>query len=1142
MYKFYTVFICRYMPRIQHNILLTMKLTVVLLIAGILQVGAATTSAQNVNLSVKEVSLKKVFKELRQQTGYNFLYNSKMLNETLPVSMSVKDMPFNQVLEKCFSNQPVTYVIAENTVIIKRKPSVAVSVVQQITVSGSVKDIKGEPIPGVTVKLKGTGTGTVTDTEGKFQLTVPDANGTLVFSFIGFQTEERAISGGTTINVVLKEQAAGLGEVVVTALGVKRSEQSLAYSTQQISTEQVNQVKTDNLMNALSGKVAGLTIAPSASGVGGSTKVILRGSRSANGNNQPLYVVDGVPILNSGNATMQPNGTFGGSSDGGDGISNLNPEDIAGISVLEGASAAALYGSLAQNGVILITTKKGKAGKAAIDFSSGYSIDHTAYRPKFQNQYGQTPGPVTGDVTSWGPSISGAPDNLKAFFQNGTNFTNAVSLSSGSEISQTYLSYANTYATGVEPGNKLKRNNFTLRETGNFLNNKLTVDGSANYINQIVDNSPQLGIYSNPLLSLYTFPRGADILPYKNQYLNPDATGFDRQNWLVNNTGDFHQDSPWWIVNREPNVSQRNRLLLNGTAKYEFAKWLSIQVRGSLDRITDDFEQDFYSGSNSLYNSNGNGAMKVSNQTLTQKYGDLLVNFTVPLQHSDFKISGVLGGSITDTELNGYTLGGNLSTPDFFTLANTIVTPAGQVAPSTNPTNVSQSTSNANGISPSHSQLQALFGNVDFSYKNWAYLTLTGRNDWSSNLSYTPNVSYFYPSAGLSLILTQMFTLPTEISYAKLRGTYAQVGNTIPPYLTNPQNTQGAGGALIFNTSVAPHTLKPEKTHSTEIGTDLRFFDNKLTFSFTYYKTNTLNQYVPVNYSAPSLVTTGYVNAGNIQNSGIEFTLGYDVLHSADLTWNTSFNGAMNKNKIIDVDSRDNINVFYLTNDGNGYQSELVKGGSYGDIYAYNILRDGQGRVVLGGDGTAGHPYTPQKTSTQQLVGNAAPKFQLGWSNSLSYQRFTFNFLIDGKFGGNVMSVTQGFLDESGVSDVTGQARAQGGVKVNGVNGSGQAVSTVDPQTWYTTLGTRGGITGAYMYSATVVRLREAALGYTWPVHNSAFKSIKLALTGRNLIYFSKKAPFDPEIAQSTGNGLSGIDVFNQPATRNVGLNLNVNF
>ncbi|SDE80620.1 TonB-linked outer membrane protein, SusC/RagA family [Mucilaginibacter pineti] len=902
----------------------------------------------------------------------------------------------------------------------------------------------------------------------------------------------------------------------------------------------MNTVKTDNLINSLNGKIAGLTISPGASGVGSSAKVVLRGSRSANGSNQPLYVIDGVPILNTGNANAQPTGTFGGTTDGGDGISNLNPEDIESITVLEGASAAALYGSQAQNGVLLITTKKGKVGKAQVDFSSSFTANNTAYRPKFQNQYGQTPGTVSGDVTSWGPSISNSEDNLKKFFRTGTNLTNAINFSSGSELAQTYFSYANTHATGIEPGNKLDRNNFNLRETGSFLNNKLTVDGSVNYVNQKIQNAPQLGIYSNPLISLYAFPRGVDIQPYKTQYEFPDNVGVDRQNWITHG-GDFHQDNPWWIINREPNYAKRNRMLLNGSVKYTFNNYLNIQVRGNVDRISDDFEQDIYAGSNNLYNSLETGNLKLSNQTLTQKYGDVLVNFTVPLKNSDFKINGLLGASVNDQQLQGYSFGGDLQTPDYFTAGNIIVSRAGTSSSNTTLNSIA-SLVNSFALPPNHSQTQAIFANADFSYKNWAYLTVTGRKDWSSNLSFTNNDSYVYPSAGLSVILSQALELPKAINYAKVRLSFAQVGNTVPPYLTNIQNTQDGSGALVFNTAGYNGTLKPEKTNSFELGADLRFLNDKLNFTFTYYKTNTLNQYIPVSYSAPTLISTGYVNAGNVQNTGLEFTLGYDVFKSSNFSWNTTVNASTNKNKIIDVDSKDGIDKFFLTNDGNSYQSELVKGGSYGDIYAPTLLRDDKGRVVLGGDGTAEHPYAPTPSAAYNLVGNPNPKFQLGWSNSFSYKKLSLNLLVDGKFGGKVMSITQGLLDATGVSEESGQARAQGGVKVNGVNAAGQAVTTVDAQTWYKTIGQRGGITGEYMYSATVVRLREASLGYTWSIANSGIKSVKLSVVGRNILYFYKKAPFDPEIAMSTGNTLSGIDVFNQPATRNLGLNLNVSF
>ena len=1019
MYKFYTVYICRYFPRVPNNFLLIMKLTLVLMITGILHL-SASTSAQNINLSVKEVSLKKVFKELRLQSGYNFLYNSKMLNETSPVSLSVKNMPFSEVLEACFKNQPVTYVITQNTVIIKKKDVAVNAVHQQITVSGTVKDSKGNPIPGVNVRLKNTTTGTATDVDGKFSLNLPDNSGVLVFSFLGYETQEATVNGSNALNIILKEQSSSLNEVVVTALGVKRSERSLTYSTQQISSEALTQNKTDNFINALDGKVAGLTVSPSASGVGGSAKVILRGSRSANGNNQPLYVIDGIPITNNSNANGQQNSIFGGGQDGGDGISNLNPEDIESISVLEGASAAALYGSQAQNGVILITTKKGKAGKAQIDFSSLFQVDHIAYKPQFQNQYGQT---AAGAVDSWGPAISNTTDNLKDFFQNGINRTNAINLSAGSEIAQTYFSYANTYATGVEPGNKLNRNNFNARETGHFLNDKLTVDLNVNYVDQRVNNSPALGLYNNPLTGLYLFPRGSNISPYKSQYQTPNANGTYSQDWLINNTD--IQQNPWWIINNEPNVARRNRVLLNGSIKYDITSWFNIQLRGNVDRTSDDFESDLDAGTSTVFNNNGNGHLSLSNQTIEQKYGDLIANITVPLK-GDFKLNGLVGGSITDQTTSGLTVAGDLSTPNFFTAGNTIASLAGTT---------SNTTSNANAILANHSQLQAIFANANLSYKNWAFLTLTGRNDWSSNLSYTPNDSYFYPSAGLSFILTQMFKLPDAISYAKLRGTYAQVGNTVPPYLTNIQNTQNAAGQLQFNTAAAFHTLKPEKTNSFEIGTDMKFINNLITFSFTYYKTNTLNQYFPIAPVVASLVSTGYVNAGNVQNTGIEFTLGADVIKGHAFGWNTSFNGSVNNNKILDVDSKDNINLFYLTGNGNNaYESVIAKGGSYGDIYGYSLKRDAQGRVLLTGSGTATDPYKPESSSAFGLIANPNPKFQLGWNNTFNYKQLSFGFLVDGKFGGQVLSLTQAVMDQYGVSKTTGAARNAGGVAVNGVS------------------------------------------------------------------------------------------------------------
>ncbi|SEA96472.1 SusC/RagA family TonB-linked outer membrane protein [Pedobacter hartonius] len=990
-------------------------------------------------------------------------------------------------------------------------------------ITGTVKESTGEPLAGVTVYIKGTKTATQTSADGKFTISAKPGD-ILVFSYISFDNKEVTVGTERTITVEMTSSSKGLNEVVVTALGVKRSEKSLTYSTQSVSGSSLTDVKSDNLMNSVNGKVAGVTISPSASGVGGSAKVLLRGNRSAAGNNQPLYVIDGVPISNSSNANGQPNSTYGGTPDGGDGISNMNPEDIESLTVLKGASAAALYGSQAANGVIVITTKKGKAGKTIINYSGGYSINKNAYEPEFQNNYGAT---EAGSTTSWGPKISGADDNLSKFYQTGNNLTNAISLTGGNEIAQSYFSYSNTNARGVEPGNKLNRDNINFHETAKFLNNKLSVDGNMNYITQKINNSPTIGFYTNPLTGLYLFPRGQSIDQYKTNYEGVIGTnGVPTQSWPFQ---EDLQQNPWWIVNRNINSSKRNRILLNASAKYEFTNWLNIQARGSIDRTSDVYDQRYYAGTLApLAAGNNNGSYSGSDQVLNQKYGDVIVNLNLP-GTTDFKLDGLIGTSINDQFTSGINwgngLGGyGLSIPNLFTIQNIQVS---------GPAQGTNTGSNVNTLANFHNQIQAVFANANLSYKDWAYLTVTARNDWSSNLAFTETNHYFYPSAGLSFIVSQMTKLPEVISYAKVRGSYAEVGNTVIQYSPLPTNTGTASGVTL--SSVAPYPgLKPEKTKSVELGTDLRFLKDKLNFSFTYYRTNTENQSIKVTPGPATGYSEGYLNAGKIRNTGFEFTLGYTPIETSSFSWNTSINGAKNTNTIIDVASGQGINKVELSNT-NSYRSYVATGGSFGDIYGQTLQKDAQGRVLITDQGL------PLLSSDFVKIANPAPKFQLGWSNSFTYKKLSLNVLVDGKFGGQVVSVLQSILDSYGVSDVTGAARDAGGVQINGVSPNGTAVNTIDAQKWYTSIGGRNAALGQYVYSATVVRLREASLGYTITT-KGPLKAIRLSITGRNLIYFYKKAPYDPEVTSSTSNGLGGVDVFNQPATRMYGANLNVTF
>lgn len=518
-----------------------------------------------------------------------------------------------------------------------------------------------------------------------------------------------------------------------------------------------------------------------------------------------------------------------------------------------------------------------------------------------------------------------------------------------------------------------------------------------------------------------------------------------------------------------------------------------------------------------------NGGYSVNNITLTEYYSDAILNFAKAF--GKINVNGLLGTSVTDTRSNGESAGSNLLyVPNVFTVQNMNVL-NGQVSGS---------------ISEARQQLQGIFGSISLSYNDWLSLDLTGRNDWSSNLSFTPNGSYFYPSAGLSILLHQALKLPEAISFAKLRGSYAIVGNTVPIYVTNPQNNLGNRGNIFFN-NTAPFTdLKPEKTNSLEFGTEIHLFQDQFSLDFSYYKTNSINQFFSISVPPGTGYGRRFINGGDIQNSGIEITMGYSTLPGRAVKGTSLINFSTNKNVVKKLAT--DIGQFVISDDINNYHSILTVGGSYGDLYGQVLKRDENGRVLIGVDGK---PVV--QSGKPSLLGNSNPKFQLGFNNNFSYNNFSLGFLFDGSFGGKVMSLTEQILDGLGVSKASGDARASGGVKVNGVlNGTNTPVTSVDAEKWYRTVGGIQHVTGEYMYDATTVRLRELSLGYTLPkttlLKNGFVKNIRLSLIGRNLVYLYKKAPFDPEIIFSSGNGYSGVDILSLPATRGFGFNLNVTF
>ncbi len=981
-------------------------------------------------------------------------------------------------------------------------------------VSGTVLDETDLPLIGASIQEEGTDNGTITDIDGNFSLQMTDSSNKLLVSYLGYQTIEYDASSGEPISIRLSP-GVNLDEIVVTALGISREKKGLTYAVDEVDGDELSTVKDANVINALSGKTPGLVINRSSSGVGGSTRVVLRGNKSTS-NNDPLYVIDGIPMLN--NRRGQQGNVFGGGVDSGDGISNINPDDIESLSVLKGASAAALYGSQAANGVILITTKKGKSGKPKVTLSSSYTMDKAILLPELQYRYGQT---SDGAEFSWGGGVQ-ASDHVSDFYNSGNTFINSVSVSGGTDKSTSYFSYSNTGADGILPTNELKRHNFSFRQNMNFLNDRLSLNGSLNYINQDVKNRPAGGLYFNPLTGLYFFPRGLDYNEYANNFETFDeGRNIFTQNWIADRD---IQQNPNWILNRNENFNTRNRFIASMGAEYDILSNLSIQGRVSLDKAIDNFTQEVYASTQATLSDN-NGRYIYSNFDNVQIYTDLILRYSNQLS-DNLALDLNVGTSHTNNKIYGINAdskNGDLAFANKFGLQYL-----------SNPV--------ASTLFESLSRLKrnAVFASAQLGINSQVYVDLTARNDWSSAL---PGQSYFYPSVGVTAVLSEMMDM-AAFDYAKVRASYAVVGNDVPPYVANEREQRGniVNGQLQFSTvgPIPGESLVPEKSSSFEVGLDLRMMNNRMGLDLTYYNTNTKNQFINISAPAGSGFTRYLVNAGNVKNTGIEALLSYDVIATNSKSWTTSLNFTSNRNEILELhpefdDNPEGPAPFFITNEAvNSYGMVVQKGGSFGDIWGETFLRDDQNRIVLDADG---------KPTSNGLgfVGNPNPDFTLGWNNEFSFGDLSFKFLIDGRFGGEVISVTEALLDEFGVSERTAAARDAGSVSINAVAADGTAVSSIDPQLYYGTVGGRQGITEAYVYDATNVRLRELAIGYRLPNEIIGARA-KVSIIGRNLFFLMNDAPYDPDITASTGVGLQGIDIFSLPSTRSLGLNITLDF
>jgi TonB-linked SusC/RagA family outer membrane protein len=992
------------------------------------------------------------------------------------------------------------------------------SFAQVKTLKGTVTDASGMPIPSANVQVQGESKGTTTDFDGSFAIQV-SLGKTLVVSYLGYETKSVVVGNEDSIKIILNSGATtALTEVVVTSLGIKKTRKSLTYAAQELKGEELTRVKDANIINTIAGKIAGVAVTRSSGGTGGSTKVVIRGNSSVS-NNQPLYVIDGIPLYNG--TAGQPNNAFGdtagGNRDGGDVVSLINPDDYEGMTVLKGAAASVLYGSQGANGVVLLSSKKAKQGKAQLKASSVSTFESAAYLPKFQNDYVA----VAGGEETWGAKQKGN-DHVKDFFETGSTQISSVNFTTASDVASTSLSYANTTASGIIPGNGLKQNNFGFRQSGK-LTDKLTVAANANYTTRTVNNRPVNGLYFNPLTGVYLMPRGNDFNDYKKNFevFNP-TRNMNVQNWMTNR--DIMQN-PFWGINR--NKSEDTNQFFNGNLAldYKATDWLSIATRYSYNRVESGFTKEIYATTQGTL-SHINGRYIDINNLSTQRYADLIATVNTKF-NDDFTFNANIGTSITNTLANKRTtldsgIGGGLQIANWFTLGNFV--------------------NNALNLQTvdSRKEVQSVFAATTFGYKEMLFLDLAARNDWSSTLVNTDNTGFFYPSIGVTAILSEMVKMPDFINYGKVRATYAQVGNDIFPFVTSPTYGFTIEGNKPATVAPQPGTsLRPELKSEIEIGTEWRMFDNRLGFELSYYNSDTKHQYLQVLAPPTNPLGVKYygINAGSISNKGFEAVVTGKIIKGNKFSWDATVNYSKNINKVEEIPAELGGKVILTEAGVNNYRYVLQQGKPFGIIEGVNIKRDEQGRVLLNADGTI------QKTEFEE-VGNSNPDFMLGFSNSFKVGPFFANVLIDARFGGDVMSLTEAVNDEFGVSKATGDARNSGGVAINAVYPNGTAYAGKYPaESYFKQVGGRAGATGEYMYDATNVSLREVSVGYTFNTKKVPFlQSASLSLIARNLGFIYKDAPFDPNISLSTGEGLQGIDVYGMPSTRSIGLNLNVTF
>ena len=1023
----------------------------------------------------------------------------------------------------------------------------AIDISQQDTkITGTVEDEFG-PVAGASVVIKGTTNGTMTDMNGHFTLEGVKKGDIIQISFIGFATQDIPYTGQTALNVKLEEDAQKLDEVVVTALGMKRDKKALGYAMQELKGDELLSSREPNLANSLSGKVSGLQIVRSSNGVGGSSKIVLRGNNSLTGSNQPLIVVDGTPMDNFTGGVDDVWGNSG--ADMGNGLSDINPEDIESMTVLKGASAAALYGSRAGNGVILITTKSGKKNEGlGITVNAGITTESIFLKPDMQNSFGQGSVGAYDNQSrlSWGPKAEGQTvtdwmgrqvplrtyDNIDAFFNTGTSFNEGISFQQNIKGTSVFSSINRSDDAGITPESKLNKTNITLRAT-TFLDEaeKWKVDAKVNYINLNAHNRPIQGVNpSNAFNTIYNLPRSLNVADFKNSV---DEDG----NMIWWDASKNPQENPYWVTKYRQNNDTRNRLLGNIALKYAPTNWFNIELRGGTDYYTTTKNEKVYAGGNTT----PSGLYSEGSETFYEN------NYSFLATANKDNLIDRLGGFVTfggnlmiqrRTKMNASA--GELLVPNLFSLNNGI----------NKPTVTSELI---------RRKMNSLYGSLQLNWDGYLFLDITARNDWSSTMS-KANRSYFYPSVSLSGVISDMVPklggqMPEWFTFAKVRASYAEVGNDLDPYQLYNNftvgkdengNTTAAPGNVLYDSSVRSELIK-----SWEAGFDIRFFNNRLGLDAAWYKTNATRQLLNLPMDPFSGYSSRKVNAGNIQNEGVEISLNGLILDNPKgLSWNSTAQFSLNRNKIIDLYPGVTL---YDIKTLDAIQIVAVQGSYYGDIYGQTFQRvedkndPNYGKIIVGEDGL------PLITTGKSKVGNQSPDWMLGWTNSFSYKGFNLSFLVDFRIGGDLYSATASNLYTRGnEAGTVVNGERQDFIVPNSVvqtpNDYTENKVPVTHQNYWERIGSTGnyGLPEMYTYDATNIRLRNITLGYDFNkamLKNTPFQRLRLSATCNNVWMIHYNLPgIDPESVSATNTNATGFENGAAPTSRSFTFNVTVGF